>query len=880
MPSVDFIVEELGTAAGLLKAGRLDDAQKIYHDILGADPRQSDALNGMARIAFAHARPGTALMLLGRMAEVSAPSPIDQYLAAYTHLLSGQPDKAKSLLLTLRKLQPTNAELLCNLGSACRQLGESSEAEALYREASKIDPDQAQSVVGLGWLAYDQRQFKTARRALTKASTLPKPHPDMALLEACIRDEEGTITEVSNDIFKAYQQAPQDPLCTVLLAAVMVAQGNELEAERTVQDLLLNFPDLVPAHLLKARINLLRGNRDQAKQDAERVLALAPWSYQACAMAEAVIAQAAQTPRHAPKSIVPDAPAPASDLSRDMLESALSNTPDDVAIQLRLVECLTEERELIEAADLVQQVIASHRQNGWAHHLLAVILTRTGQWAEALEFAEKAIALIPDRAEAWAQLADIQIRQEKFMEADKTARQALKLDPLSAYANHLQARAKAKLERFDEAERQYQKVLSLDPDYADSLAGLTTLYYEQDRLEGALEMSVETLRLEPDRHQILSVVGQIHEQLGDLERGAASHEDAIRAKPDFAEGYFQLSNLHRFSSDDPMVTEMERIRSLETLDRTNRYNISFALANAYHRQSRYSEAFSLYVEGNHLLAEGSGYDPDDIQKRVEAIKRTFTQTYLENAYLKGTPDPTPVFILGMPRSGTTLCEQILSSHRDVYGAGELVQMSGFAVNEMQKISLGRYPEWIDYLTQDQISTFANSFISGIRKLSPDTRHITDKTPGNFMYIGLIRLAFPNAKIIHCHRDPMDNCLSMFRTAFAGRHYYSCDLEHLGHYYNSYVEVMDHWNSVLPGRLYDWHYETAVNDVETATRKLLDFLDLEWDENCLDFHRSKRRVNTASVTQVRQPIYTSSVGGWQNYSAELAPLRQILESGAP
>lgn len=877
MPPID-VAEYLKTAAGHLRAGRIKEAQAAYHTLLKADHRGQAALEGMARIAFARARPETALMFIDRIAEEVALTPQQRYLLAHVHLLSGHASEAKMLFAELKTLQPKNVELLCNLASSHRHSGEDETARQIYEEAAGIDPESAQPVTGLGWLAYDMRKFADAEKFLKRALSLETSHFDVALLNASIRDEQGMIAQSANELFQAVQKAPHDPLFTVLLSSVMFAQDSQLEAMRMLKDVILNFPALTPAWLLSARINLVRGNAVLAKADASKAGELAPWSHQVTAQVKMIHQQADRT-EMIPKSESQNKTVTVlSEGYIENLRAAAEHTPDDVPLRLRLVTELIDAKELLEAADLVQHVIGDNRRNSHAHHLFAKILTRTGQWPEAEDFAQKAVKLAPKSAEAWAQLADVLNRQEKYLDADKAARRSLALDANSVFANHVQARIKAKLERFDEAERQFRLVLTLDPAYVDTLAGLTTLFYEQGRLDEALEMSGRTLQIQPDRHQILSVTGQIHEQLGDLEAAEKAHQAAIAAKPDYAEGYFQLANLHRFTKDDPLVAEMERVRSLEQLDMTDRSNINFALANAYHRQSRFPEAFASYTKGNQALVEGTNYDPAEILRRVAAIKETFDQAFMDDHEGLANSDETPIFVLGMPRSGTTLCEQILSSHNDIFGAGELVQISSFAVNDMPKISLGRYPEWTDYLSASQLNDFASKFIATLREISPDTRFVTDKTPGNFIYIGLIRLAFPKAKIIHCHRDPMDNCLSMFRTAFAGRHYYTCNLEHLGNYYNAYVEVMNHWHELIPGEIYDWQYEAVVNDIEGETRALLDFLDLDWDENCLQFYRSSRPVNTASVVQVRQPIYASSLGGWRKYETELAPLKKILAAG--
>ncbi|MFA5372229.1 MAG: sulfotransferase, partial [Sideroxydans sp.] len=250
--------------------------------------------------------------------------------------------------------------------------------------------------------------------------------------------------------------------------------------------------------------------------------------------------------------------------------------------------------------------------------------------------------------------------------------------------------------------------------------------------------------------------------------------------------------------------------------------------------------------------------------------------------LRGNGDSSalPIFVLGMPRSGTTLTEQIIASHPDVFGAGELPDLLRIAHRKTHPDTT-TFPDNLRYLDAATLTAWGDEYIAGLKKRAPDSRHITDKMPANFFAVPLIHLMLPGAKIIHVNRNPVDTCVSCFTRLFHRKQEHTYDLAELGRYYADYVRLMDHWRAVLPqGAFYDVQYENIVADQEGEARKLLEYCGLEWDAACLDFHKTKRQIRTASVTQVRQPIYTTSVERWRKYEKSLGPLLDELGDLVP
>jgi hypothetical protein len=302
--------------------------------------------------------------------------------------------------------------------------------------------------------------------------------------------------------------------------------------------------------------------------------------------------------------------------------------------------------------------------------------------------------------------------------------------------------------------------------------------------------------------------------------------------------------------------------------------LHFHLGHLYDRTGEYDRAFSHFRQGNNLVQ--SPYDSDEHHRLVSSLIRAYDPASLATHPRATLPTEQPIFIVGMPRSGTTLVEQILTSHPRVYGAGELDDLSQIAAALPRTLgSAEPYPRCLDTLTQAQVDALAQQHLAKLAALSGNAPRVTDKMPLNFLNLGLIALLFPHARVIHCTRDPLDTCLSCYFCNFAGNLPYTYDLAHLGQFYKEYTRLMRHWKKVLPVRMREVSYEQLVADPEAQMRALVAFCGLDWDGNCLEFHNTERAVMTASDVQVRRPIYNSSVGLWRRYEKHLAPLLEAL-----
>jgi tetratricopeptide (TPR) repeat protein len=314
------------------------------------------------------------------------------------------------------------------------------------------------------------------------------------------------------------------------------------------------------------------------------------------------------------------------------------------------------------------------------------------------------------------------------------------------------------------------------------------------------------------------------------------------------------------------IAPLEKMLERQDLRRRNMSTIHFTLGKLYDNQGGYDQAFLHFTRGNAL--ENKKFNPSMYKERIEKTIRTYSSTIMQNAPCATNRSEVPVFIIAMPRSGTSLVEQILSSHPQVYGAGETGDIISYSEHLQPLINNGE-------ITTERLDEFAEKHIEKIRSLSNNARRVTDKTVNSFMDIGLIQLMFPKARIIHCMRNPLDTCLSCYFTQFGAGHLYSCDLNNLAIYYRQYHRIMEHWKRVSGLKILDVHYEELVHDLEAGAQSMIQFLGLDWDSNCLDFHNADRQVDTYSYDQVRQSVYTSSANRWKNYEKQIGALKNSL-----
>lgn len=372
-------------------------------------------------------------------------------------------------------------------------------------------------------------------------------------------------------------------------------------------------------------------------------------------------------------------------------------------------------------------------------------------------------------------------------------------------------------------------------------------------------------------------LGQICSTLGDFEQAIRHYETALRLDPDLTEAMGALSSILNLDQPSLLVDKIRNALATLQLPDADRINLCFALGRQYDRMGQFEDAFTYYTQGNQLRFSRDyiDYDIALFRDQVSLLIETFSTQFLSSFSAFGCGSDRPIIIFGMPRSGTTLTEQILASHSQVHAAGELPFFHELDNRLATENCKDDWPRCLSQFDQWQFSGLAQQYLDHLDQINPGSFRVTNKMPHNFLSVGLIYLLFPKAQFIHCTRNPLDNCLSLYFQNFSGNHPYAYDLSVLGQYYVEYQRLVDHWKTVLPAPIMEMEYESTVANAESIARKLIGFCQLPWEDACLEFYKTKRAVKTASVWQARQKIYSSSVGRWENYESHLSSLIEAL-----
>lgn len=531
-----------------------------------------------------------------------------------------------------------------------------------------------------------------------------------------------------------------------------------------------------------------------------------------------------------------------------------------------------------EAQSAYQQVLAQDSNCAPAWHGLGLLMLNEGNLKVAAEMLMKAVAIDPQQGMYQRNFGEMCRRLGLFEQAIVSGKAAVALSPKDLDAHFNLALAFADSGDYKNAISIYRKAIKLSPQHAQSWNNLGAALEASSHMGDALKAYAKATKFDPTNAQAHNNLGVAYIERGNLTDAVTSLNAAIAAKPDFVESHYNLSSLKKYTIDDPHLGALENLYSLQHRFSDNlKIRFNFAIGKAWEDTQQFDRAFAAYKEGNRIQHALLPVNEERNQVIVEQIQTIFTKDFFKKRQGWSQSSKTPIFIVGMPRSGTTLLEQILDSHDSVHGAGELTYLND-AIYQVGGLESGQlFTECVTELTPDQIKKIASIYSKNLWALSPTSKFISDKMPANFLYIGLIHLAFPNAKIIHAMRDPIDTCFSCYARLFNDTMDIAYDLETLGRYYVMYRKVMAHWQQVLPiGTILDLSYEDLVADPEGQTRRVLGYVGLPWDEQCLEFYKNERLVKTASLAQVNKPIYKTSVERWRNFAKHLHPLIDLVK----
>lgn len=640
----------------------------------------------------------------------------------------------------------------------------------------------------------------------------------ITLLRAGSRDEAETLCR------EVVERAPGDANFIALLGSIVARKGNLEESAALLHRAVKIAPGNPNAQADLGTTLLNLGRAEEALHHLEKARSIRP----ADASLLSKLAGAYQQTGDA-------------DRAKRMMAEAARLSPS----QANLDEAtrLFVQGKFREAEALAKELVRDNPQDVNAALLLARLAIKARCFKDAREILEKIIEVAPGFIAAWHDLGTVLKELHLHEEAVEILVKALDIDANNPLTHYYLGAALAMAARPHDAIKSYQRAVELDPMLPGGHIGL----------------------------------GHVLKTVGDQAGGIEAYERAIELRPNYGETYYSLANLKTFRFSSEQISAMETRLGNEKLPTECRVHFAFALAKAYEDDGDFDRSFEHYELANQLHRDTIAYDPVQTQVGHERMREVFSETFFSTLDKdSGCSDPDPIFIVGLPRSGSTLLEQILASHSQVDGTSELHDVSLIAQGISRSKEGSVFPQSVATMSSRELEALGQAYISQTRQYRGAAPFFTDKMPNNFAYVGFIKAILPNAKIIDARRDPMDSCFGCFKQHFAKGQTFTYDLFELAEFYLEYDALMGHWDTVLPGQVLRVQYETVVSDLDNQVKRILDFCGLPFEEACLNFHETKRAVRTASSEQVRQPIYSSSVGTWQRFLPHLEGLRELLQ----
>jgi tetratricopeptide (TPR) repeat protein len=725
------------------------------------------------------------------------------------------------------KVQPDHFGAMHYLGLIAARRGKFEDAESLLRRAVAVNPNSAEAMTNLGIVLTALRRFLEANDTYERALALDPSHVEAHNNFGVMLQTIGRFDKAITEFATALRLRPGGALLHNNLGTALSALGRTKEAVAEYEKAIA-----IDAHCTDAQNNL--GNALVTLGRHERAVA--------------------------------------------QFYRALDLSPDSATTHNALSMALLAAKRYEAAVGHCRRAIEIKPDFAMAHNNLGLALAALKRHDEAITKFRHALEIKPGLAEVHNNLGNALAALNRRDEAVAEYRRAIEIKPDFPEAHYNLGNSLGTLQRYNDAIPHFRKALETRPEFAAALGKLALALTALNRHDEALICYERSLAIEPDVAEVHFGYGNQLMILGRLKESRQQFKQAIALAPARPQSYRSLAAVKSFSAGDPELVSMEALAAdMSGLTDDDRMDLHFALGKAQADISNHESAFQHLKAANALKRRQTDYDEAAVLKMFERIAAAFTPDVMRRLAGCGDPSALPVFIVGMPRSGTTLVEQVLASHPLVFGAGEIGDLE-VAVAAVGSSEDGQqFPEAIGSMTGEQLRRIGTYYRDRVAARAPAALRITDKLLTNFRLVGLIHLALPNARIIHVRRQPADTCLSCFFSLFGGYLPFTYDLAELGRYYRAYAGLMAYWRSVLPkDAMMEVRYEDLVADFPAHARRLVAYCGLEWDERCSTFYETRRPITTSSAAQVRRPIYQDAVGRWRPYEHLLGPLLDMLE----
>jgi tetratricopeptide (TPR) repeat protein len=746
---------------------------------------------------------------------------------AARHHQAGNLREAEVLYRRILEAEPRNPEALHLLGVVALQVGRNDLAVDYIQQALRFRPDAPTAHNNLGIALRGQGKLDDAIASYQQALRLTPNYAEAYYNLANALRDQGKLDEAITRYQQALRLKPDYAEAYNNLGSVLTSIGKVEEAVANIQQAMRLRPDNAEAHN-----NLGNALRDQGK--LEEAIA----SYQ----------------------------------------QALRLKPNYADAYNNLGNALMDQGKLDEAITNYQQALRL-KPNFDAYYNMGNALTDRGKLDDAIASYQQALRLKPDYAEAHNNMGITLREQGKLAEAVTSFEQALRLRPDNAEAHNNLGNALRDQGRLDEAITSYQQAIRLRPDYAEAHNNMGITLRDQGKFTDAITSLQQALSLNPNHAAAQSELGVAFTELGRIDEAITSFQEAIRLQPKHTEARCLLLSLLRGKWPDADRAALEQRLGESDLKECDRSMILFGLAEVYDAQGEYARAAAVLRQANALSLslcrqKGQVYNLDENARFIDNLVETFTPAFFERVRRFGVETERPVFVFGLPRSGTTLTEQILAAHSQAFGAGELyLADQEFRALVAQSKGESAFAALSD-LQRETVRRIAQGHLDQLAAMNGSAARVVDKMPDNYLYLGLLAVLFPRAKFIHCRRDLRDVAVSCWMTSFRSNQWTN-DPKYIAARFREYQSLMEHWRNVLPVPLLEVNYEETVADLAGAARRLVEWCGLDWEPACLKFNEGSRPVRTASKIQVREPVYTRSVARWRNYEREMSDLFAAL-----